>query len=210
MSQENPQLRPKAALITDPGGFIAANVTEINPNEGALDVNVVAGAAGNAAAGPTGSPVPLDADYIGYNDNGTLVGVSLTNPLPVMDIPIVSNVIVTTGVLANNASEEDTAQIPGPFQLLWITVSAFCRVRAYATAAERAADLGRPSSQTPTPATSTGVISDVVLTSSLALGYVDTYGLNGDTPTSNAIYLTITNLSGSPAAISVNIAYTDS
>ena len=155
-------------------------------------------------------PVPAEADYVGYNDNGTLVGVSLTSPLPVMDIPIVQNVIVTTGVLANNASVETTAQIPGPFQLLWITVSAFCRVRAYSTAAAQAADLSRPSSQTPTPATSTGIISDAVLTSSLALGYLDTYGLNGDTPASNTIYLTITNLSGAPAAISINVAYTDS
>jgi hypothetical protein len=210
MSENNPQLRPKAALITDANGFNTANVTEISPNVGALDVNLVGGSAGNPAAGPTGQPVPAEADYVGYNDNGTLVGVSLTSPLPVMDIPIVQNVIVTTGVLANNASVETTAQIPGPFQLLWITASAFCRVRAYSTAAAQAADLSRPSSQTPTPATSTGIISDAVLTSSLALGYLDTYGLNGDTPASNTIYLTITNLSGAPAAISINVAYTDS
>ena len=44
MSQANPQLRPKAALITDPLGVITANVTEINPGEGALDVNIAAGA----------------------------------------------------------------------------------------------------------------------------------------------------------------------
>jgi hypothetical protein len=38
---------------------------------------------GNAAAGPTGSPVPADADYIGFNSSGNLVGVSSVNPLPI-------------------------------------------------------------------------------------------------------------------------------
>lgn len=39
---------------------------------------------GNAAAGPTGSPVPADADYTGFQDgSGNLIGVSAANPLPV-------------------------------------------------------------------------------------------------------------------------------
>ena len=38
---------------------------------------------GNAAAGPTGSAVPADADYIGFNSGGNLVGVSSVNPLPI-------------------------------------------------------------------------------------------------------------------------------
>jgi hypothetical protein len=41
------------------------------------------GGSGNAAAGPTGSPVPADADFQGWSNAGTLVGTSLTNPLPV-------------------------------------------------------------------------------------------------------------------------------
>lgn len=50
-----------------------------------LDVNVVAGggSGGNPAAGPTGSPVPLDADFVGFSSGGNLVGVSAANPLPV-------------------------------------------------------------------------------------------------------------------------------
>lgn len=52
---------------------------------GNLNVNVVSGG-GNAAAGPTGQPVPADADYIGINVNGLLVGVSESNPLPVYTV----------------------------------------------------------------------------------------------------------------------------
>lgn len=38
---------------------------------------------GNAAAGPTGAPVPADGDYIAINVGGNLVGISAANPLPV-------------------------------------------------------------------------------------------------------------------------------
>jgi hypothetical protein len=41
------------------------------------------GSGGNTAAGPTGSAVPADADYVGYNSGGNLIGVSTANPLPV-------------------------------------------------------------------------------------------------------------------------------
>jgi hypothetical protein len=43
------------------------------------------GGSGNAAAGPTGAPVPADADFIGVNIGGTLFGVTgfnLTNSVP--------------------------------------------------------------------------------------------------------------------------------
>ena len=42
-----------------------------------------AGSSGNPAAGPTGSPVPTDADFIGFSVGGTLTGVSAATPLPV-------------------------------------------------------------------------------------------------------------------------------
>jgi hypothetical protein len=103
-----------------------------------------------------------------------------------------------------------TAQMLGPFQMLWAAVSAYCRVEAYSTAAVQAADAARPVTQVPTPANASGVISDGLLLATLALGYENTFGLNGDTPASNTIYFTITNLSGTAAAITVNIAYTNS
>jgi len=41
------------------------------------------GSGSNAAASPTGAPVPTSADYTGFNVSGNLVGVSVSNPLPV-------------------------------------------------------------------------------------------------------------------------------
>lgn len=54
-------------------------------SSGNLNVNLANGTitGGNAAAGPTGSPVPSQADYTGFNSSGNLVGVSTANPLPV-------------------------------------------------------------------------------------------------------------------------------
>jgi hypothetical protein len=42
-----------------------------------------AGGGGNPAAGPTGAPVPPDADFIGFSVAGILTGVSAATPLPV-------------------------------------------------------------------------------------------------------------------------------
>jgi hypothetical protein len=42
------------------------------------------GGGNNAAAGPTGTPIPTDADFVGFKDaSGNLVGVSAATPLPV-------------------------------------------------------------------------------------------------------------------------------
>jgi hypothetical protein len=46
-------------------------------------VESAGGGSGNPAAGPTGAPVPTDADYIGFSVAGTLTGVSAATPLPV-------------------------------------------------------------------------------------------------------------------------------
>lgn len=51
------------------------------------------GSSGNSAAGPTGSAVPADADYVGFNSGGNLVGVSSSNPLPVAITSIVPDTV---------------------------------------------------------------------------------------------------------------------
>ncbi len=57
-------------------GTDAYYVLEADPTTGALPVNVTGGSiiVTNAAVGPTGSPVPLSADYQGLNNGGTFIG----------------------------------------------------------------------------------------------------------------------------------------
>lgn len=58
-------------------------VPVMDANSG-LRVNVAAGSAStNPAASATGSAVPADASYTGFDNGGDLVGVSSSNPLPV-------------------------------------------------------------------------------------------------------------------------------
>jgi hypothetical protein len=64
-----------------------------NSSSNPVYVTDTSGSAGNAAAGPTGSPVPAYADYIGVEVNGNLVGVSSSNPLPVSP-PVVDNTVI--------------------------------------------------------------------------------------------------------------------
>lgn len=201
MSENNPQLRPKASLITDPAGFTTANVTEINPGEGALDVNVVGG------GGTGGGPVTITGP--GGVNTAIVTAEGALDVAP--SAPLVQNVVQTTGVLANGSSATLDVPMPlaGPLQFLWVTVSAFSRIEAYDTAAHRTADAARPYATPPGPSVA-GIISDAVLLSALSLRYTDTFGENGDSPLGDTIYFTVTNLSGAPAAITFNISYTNS
>jgi hypothetical protein len=68
----------QATVIPSVGG---SAVSAGNP----LPVSIISGGGGggNAAAGATGAVVPVDADYMGFNSGGNLVGVSSANPFPV-------------------------------------------------------------------------------------------------------------------------------
>lgn len=78
-----------------------------------VKVNIVAGSSGNSAAGPTGDPVPTDADFIGFSDaSGNLTGVAATNldydtgagtiPQTVFGIALPANGSVVAGGTATN------------------------------------------------------------------------------------------------------------
>src|SRR5208337_4815851 len=55
---------------------IEASGTALTATGSSLNVNVTGGSTGNAAASATGSGVPTDADYIGVDISGNLVGQS--------------------------------------------------------------------------------------------------------------------------------------
>jgi hypothetical protein len=101
------------------------------PIDGAnpLPVTSGGGGGGNSAAGPTGAAVPTDADYIGFNSGGNLVGVSSSNPLPVSvgnfpatqpvsgsvsvsNFPATQNVNIVGGPSGNAAASATGAAVP--------------------------------------------------------------------------------------------------
>ena len=110
--------------LTAPTGTQTVQVAGISAGTiavaGTSTVTVIGGA-GNAAAGATGSPVPSDADYIGFLNGATLVGVSVTNPLPItgslaaptntQTVTIAGNVTVTGQLTAPTGTQ--TVEVAG-------------------------------------------------------------------------------------------------
>ena len=98
----------------------SSNLANLNvDSSGNLKVNVAAGGGGNSAAGPTGSAVPTDADYVGFNSSGDLVGVSSTNPLPIAGAVTqgtaasLNATVVGTGTFVVQDSSDMTGTVPG-------------------------------------------------------------------------------------------------
>lgn len=80
------------------------------------------------------------------------------------------------------------------FMVLHVAASSFCRIELYGTKAAQTLDLSRPVTLAPSNTTS-GLILDVALLTSLSWQVLDCVGANGDSPQSFTIYITVTNLS---------------
>src|SRR5277367_690910 len=76
---------------------IEASGSALTATGSSLNVNVTGGSTGNGAASNTGSAVPAQAGYTGFNSGGNLVGVSSGNPLPVTAVQGTSPWIVAGG-----------------------------------------------------------------------------------------------------------------
>ncbi len=84
-------------------------VSNANP----LPVSVVGGGGGgNPAASATGVAVPTDADYMGFNSGGELVGVSTANPLPVSGTVAVAGTLPVSGTFYQTTQPVSVAAVP--------------------------------------------------------------------------------------------------
>ena len=95
------------------------------------------------------------------------------------------------------------------FQLLSISANSACEVRLYGTALAQLIDNARVTDD-PVPAeTSQNVIVDVVLdTAPLIWNFQNVIGVNGDTPQTGTIYITVVNNTGSDiAGLTVTLVY---
>ena len=116
-----------------------------------------------------------------------------------------STAAATTSSLANNATDS-TQAITGfkTYALLKIQTSAASWVRLYTDAASRTADASRL--QGVDPAAGAGVIAEVITTGNQTIIISPgTIGFNNETIPTTAIPLTVTNLSGGAAAITVTV-----
>ena len=113
----------------------------------------------------------------------------------------------TTGTLASAASEDGTIDFgASTVVLLQITADIACRVRFYATSASRTADADRLEGVDPTPGT--GTMSEFIfLGSGTILTGPPPVMYNGDAPAVNTLYYRITNKTGSPDTITIDLIY---
>lgn len=127
---------PVGGRSATPGEFGTFHILSTD-DFGNLNVNVVGGGGGgsNPAAGPTGSPVPVDASYTGFKDNsGNLVGISASTPLPVTEQPFsstadapVDSVVGTSSstVLAANVLRKGLTLTNISFETISLSFGAF-------------------------------------------------------------------------------------
>ncbi len=102
-----------------------------------------------------------------------------------------------------------TVLLAKSFYLLSVSVSSPVRVELYSTSAARASDMSRSATTPPGYGNEQGLIGDFNLPNAPTTWATDpaVIGGNGDTPQSNVIYLTITNISGSSATPAVTFSY---
>jgi len=120
---------------------------------------------------------------------------------------------VTTGTLANNATETDTISLAPTFCAMKVVVGSAARVRLYSTAAARDADLARPFTSSlldpPYGGTQNGCILDLFLLDSSDWTWVltpEVQGSNVESSPSADIAYSITNL-GISGTVTVTISY---
>lgn len=100
---------PSGNVIGVNAELFAGSTALVADGSGFLKVNVAAGSSGNAAASATGSAVPADADYIGFNSGGNLVGVSSSNQLPVVASIASAQTLATVTSITNAVKVEGNA-----------------------------------------------------------------------------------------------------
>ena len=114
----------------------------------------------------------------------------------------------STGSLANNAVENDAVAVLGKMSLVTqITANVACRVRFYATSADRTADASRAIGVVATPGT--GVSGEFVFPGPSANYTIDVdpkmIPANNDNPVVTVIYTATQNLSGSTNVITITM-----
>lgn len=116
------------------------------------------------------------------------------------------SVTTSTGSIADEAIENLDLEISSSFLVSRIILSHSARVIIYSSAAARTADLGRDNQTAPAP--DAGVVFDVTFTTDLDIPITpaSTF-LNLDSPRTSVAYLSVQNLSGGNANISLTLEF---
>ena len=124
-------------------------------------------------------------------------------------LPLAQNASITTPVLAPSQTWTGTVQMAKSFTVLSVSGSSFARIELYGTKIAQTLDISRPVSQAPLNTTQ-GLIMDVVLLTALTWKVLDCVGSNADSPQTQTIYITVTNVSTAAQAFVISLQFVPS
>jgi len=92
------------------------------------------------------------------------------------------------------------------FQLIYMAATGPCEIRIYGSANAMAADASRAMDAPPAAEWANNIITDVVLdTAPYTWNWQNRVGANSNTPQTTNLYIAVTNLSGGPTQIQLNL-----
>jgi hypothetical protein len=201
-----------ATLLTkDTDGTLAADSDANIPTQKAVKTYVDAAVGGVSSTldglSDVVVPSPSDGDVLTF-DNGSGHWI---NAAPTGGGIARSSVTKTTASLANNAAETGTVTMAKWGEMGEISVDRDCRVRLYATSADRTADASRPLG-TPCPTTTSMLAewsfqSGTVGANTQSLRRLSVGFYNADGSPASSIYYEIVNLSQATSTVAVTIHF---
>lgn len=119
-----------------------------------------------------------------------------------------STATITTATIGPSSKFTGVIQLSRTFQLVSIAVNGPARIELYGTATAQTSDISRGLDVAPGAGTLQNIICDVVLdTLPYQWSFQNRTGANGNSPQTPSIYVTITNLAATSAALTVTLTY---
>jgi len=155
------------------------------------------------------SPLPPPISAQGAGTNSTSIVTSSASSTSTNNPPLAQSASVTTPVLNPGDQFIGTILLAKSFYLIQLTVSLGARVQLYSTATYQSLDLGRAVITPVGLGTNQGLIFDAALDTAPIVWQCNPVplGANADTPQTNAIYVTITNIDVVSSPVSVTFTY---
>jgi hypothetical protein len=155
------------------------------------------------------NPGPIAGTGVGSGGsaNVTVSSSSSTNTTVTSTLAI-SSAFLKTPSLLPGAKFIGQVSMSKAFQLLVASASGPVRIELYGTGNAQTLDSYRGLDIPPPAGTFQNLICDIALdTAPYQWNFQDRFGINADSPQAPIAYITITNLSGSPASLMVTLSY---
>jgi hypothetical protein len=155
-------------------------------------------------------PVPAQAPAQGAGSTSTsAVVISSSSSSTITNNPATGKTVsITTATISPGTTYTGIITMAKAFVLLTVSLSAAARIELYGTLNAQTSDLHRPPTIGPGYGVEQGIITDLVLdTAPYVWQSVNVIGANGDTPQTQNIYISVTNLSAASQAYVVSIQF---